>query len=463
MKFFFKIFTIIAILILNNSIFGGSFYVNDKLSFNFADDDITLELQNKIVSYARDADSLLSKALRKKSHEDNLVIKVFLNGLNQNPNKLAITQVDFYVTPKELVINIKNLNQDFENDIDLQQKLISIIAQSKINAKGADKLFQIPFWVFLAFDTKINKNQAQEKIIRRTRHMPGLKILIEFDTIKKYAIINELKNSNLSSMELFLYSDLSRFILEIVIVNGKNNVFAQYLQENMDCQQQNKATSQLFDKYIVALLNTSAEEFFTQNENHDETITKEEKINLYIDVLAHKMAFSFGSPYTSFLAKKRLEQISIIEIPKLDKDNKPTSEILTYPIHRLPFLMRTRPDSENIKFNVLFKFFNYRNSISSLFSKEANTILDDLQNCQDSIIFGTYEYTIKNDIEKLKNAINTQGQIEQLMYNVEKQQLNLYQQYPLQIQVAQDYFTNITTPSIHKLLQETEEKFYGNF
>ena len=125
--------------------------------------------------------------------------------------------------------------------------------------------------------------------------------------------------------------------------------------------------------------------------------------------------------------------------------------------------MRERPDAELIKYDTISAFMNFQFRASSQIAKKTQNLIDLLQNCRNSLLFGTSQRSIANALDELEKVIAEQIEFEDFLYQTESEYLNFYQRYPYEIKTIEEYFNSMGSSEIQKFMQETEEKFYGTF
>jgi hypothetical protein len=204
----------------------------------------------------------------------------------------------------------------------------------------------------------------------------------------------------------------------------------------------------------------------TVTEERYNVFTEEQKaknFQKYLQILAENYVYHSQRPCPAPLLRNKFEQTCSIQIPELNAEKIPTDKFYTVSITQLPELMRSRPDSELIKYEIISRFFRLHNIASTDVKKALANLIETLQKCRNSIIFSSSSREIKNDIEKVYEAIDYQSEIEDLLYKTELENLNFYQLYPYEIKTINEYFNSMGSSEIQRLMLETEENFYGTF
>lgn len=472
MKNFLKIFLIFTFLAADKVLSGSTFVVSDNIKLHF-DNLIPSQQEEFINNYVKKTYAIVNKIFKKKKNANAINMEVYFAFENQD------NLPDFYVANNCWTAKISNLKElDVENNFAFREQLISMVLHSYLADSKTEKLYRPPRWIALAIDSQIPKQQQkQQRTILRVRNMPGLKIILQGNnTNYELEKLNDLDNMEFNSVEVLILGDLCRFITDLCQVKN-SMVLLQYIFESFNLQQQNKSDKSLFNDIIIPHLQKQAERYFAESNrilnNYYKSInkkappiTEEQKaknFQKYLQVLAENYVYHSQRPCPAPLLRNKFEQTCSIQIPELNAEKMPTDKFYTVSISQLPELMRSRPDSELIKYEIISRFFRLHNIASTDVKKALENLIETLQKCRNSIIFGSSSREIKNDIEKVYEAIDYQSEIEDLLYKTELENLNFYQLYPYEIKTINEYFNSMGSSEIQRFMLETEENFYGTF
>jgi hypothetical protein len=466
MKFFLKIFVILMIFSGFNQIYGNLVVLNNRIKLSF-DPLITKTASDSVLEYIEDVNSITNKIFKKKKQVNAIPINInfYYNSQKEFNSQNFIVKKD---TAEIFLFNLKSIN--LETNFPFRRELISVVIQSYIGDKNAQKLYQVPYWLAVAIDSRIQHNRQQRNSPFRTRNTIGMKLLVRNNATLNPKIFNNLPENSLNTLETLLIGDFAQLIMDLCMM--KNNlVMLEYLTQSYNYQQQNMPDNQLYSSIIIPLLEQQSEKYFIshQQEKSQKDNTplspeeKEKNLLKYIKNMAQKYAFHSKSPYPGNIAKSEFDNLCTITIPVLNEKNEATEEFKTFHLSELPKLMRERSDAVSIKKTILKSFYEFANSTPSIIRTETLKVISLLENCKNSLIFGTSTSALKKAIQQLDNKITQQQEFENFLNESSREYLNIYQLYPYEIKIVNEYFDSMGSREIHNFLQETEEKFYGPF
>ena len=472
MKIFLKIFLFAAFFIIISRLYGGTIIINDRLSVHF-DNLIAAEKIEFISAYMEKADSEVKKLMKKRKNADaiSLKLKLFYDKLQVHDNQTFALQEQ---SAEIYLGNIKSI--DCRNDFAFREKLISLILQSYIGDSHAVKAYQAPRWLALAIDNRIPRDNLKWKPIVKIRNMQGLKLLLLGDADLHPEQFKCLNGKELNSIDVLIMGDMARFTLDLCMIKN-NHILLKYLHASTQAQNRNESDSNLLAEIIIPYLQNQSEQYFAEQQKIRNqfyrsqnkkivALTDEERdknFRRYLKIMAKKHAFYSGSPYPAVKLQAELEKLRTIQVREFDANNNYSNNYQTFDLTQLPLLMRERPDAELIKYDAISAFMNFQFSASLQIAKKTQNLIDLLQNCRNSLIFGTSQRSIANALDELKQVIAEQIEFEDFLYQTESEYLNFYQRYPYEIKTIEEYFNSMGSSEIQKFMLETEEKFYGTF
>ncbi len=481
MKKILKKFTILAVLVSATWLYGEVIVTGNRVNLQF-DSLIDPEKQLYIKNYVNEVDSVINKMMKRHRNKNacNVELKFFYGDLPQNE------KAEFFISKDKVVyIDFTDLQEiEPRKSFEFRRRLISAVMQAYIGDSEAKKPYKIPQWIALSVDSQANLVDFQNKPFVKTRYLPGLKMLILSGAELDYEQVEKLDSAILSPIELLIYGDLCRFIVNLTTLKD-NKLLMKYLSTTYIYQKEGKSDIPLLHEMITVYLQNQAELFSAEQQQIRNRLynknapaqkqkgkknipqyTEEEKIaafKRYLKFFATNYAFNSGCPYLASQAEAVLQQISILKIPVLNEKNELTQEFIEVPIHELPKLMRDRPDAELIKYNAIYEFELFYGAVAPLVKVKVDRLLKDLYECKNSWLFGTSQSEIKEDLEELSQVINQQKEIEAFLLSAEAENLNLYQRNNLEMKTIQEYYDSMSSSEIRKIMQETEELFYGTF
>lgn len=433
-----------------------SFYLNEHCRVEFTP---TNELiASLLMDYAREINNSFNKIFpKKKQHNKKKLNRKFIIFISDDTQKSITFEQDHRTTR----ISVGGVTPNFPGDYDFLHDLFTAIA-IQANPDSHTKLqkkWKLPHWVFLAIHSKVKNSISGFKIIRNTKHIPGLKIFLERDFFPDPLHIESCNGSLMSNIEIYFLQDYCRLLLDLCIMysNRKYNAAENYLRTLY--REGNSSDQAVFQRVIINFLLQHANQHIIRMLDDPAKYSEKEQLNIFLKFHSVHLAFSFASPADTTYLKKRFKELQKVRFIEIGKDNKPTGKIIESTIDKLPVLIRKYPIVANYMNLKRGEILHLRNISSSFMNSEINNLVELLANVKDSWLFGTTQSEIRNACAKIEQKMNEFEKFERFLEKIETEQLSPFQIFPHEFSIEREH-RNITVPaSFLRKLEEVEKEY----
>ncbi len=457
---FSKIFKIFLLFFLFSAcavdLMGNYYNLNSKCKVEFAP---MCELFAPIfMDYALNIDKQLQNIFPKQQNKSIAASKrKFTIFISENPeNSLEVKQEKNNIT-----ITIGGISPNFQNDYDFLHNFFTATALQYMpeNPQIAAAPPKIPHWIFLALHAKIKNSFAGQKIMRSQHRIEGMKFFLYENFFPDHIRIEACNGKLMSNIELFLFQDYCRFLLDLSLkYSPKNNIApALYLHEIYSAN--TISDPALFQRVIINPLQRQAKEHLRRICDDPAKYTEKEQMDIFLKFNAERLAFSLNEPASAKFLKQRFAEFQKVRFIELDKNNKPTGKIIESSIEHLPELIKQYPIADKVLQQKRGELLFIRSIAGSFFTEELNELLDKFINIKDSWLFGTNQSAIKESVAKINSRIDQFAAVEDFLKKSETELLSPFQVFPREFFIAGELRNNTDPEDFIKILDKVEKEY----